>query len=103
MLDLKLLTTFREVAVRRSFSDAATALSFTQPAISQHVARLEAMVGTDERIKLVAQDLVDHVEKRFGAMEGKAMIVTMSRDIAARLYAEIRQLRPAWHDDDDNE
>jgi DNA-binding transcriptional LysR family regulator len=46
MLDLKLLTTFREVAVRRSFSDAATALSFTQPAISQHVARLEDALGT---------------------------------------------------------
>jgi DNA-binding transcriptional LysR family regulator len=46
MLDLKLLTTFREVAVRRSFSDAAAALSFTQPAISQHVARLEDALGT---------------------------------------------------------
>ena len=36
-------------------------------------------------------------------MEGKAMVVTMSRDIAARLYEEIRKLRPAWHDDDDDE
>lgn len=41
MLDLKLLTTFREVAVRRSFSDAASALDFTQPAVSQHIGRLE--------------------------------------------------------------
>ena len=41
MLDLKLLTTFREVAVRGSFSDAATALDFTQPAVSQHISRLE--------------------------------------------------------------
>jgi DNA-binding transcriptional LysR family regulator len=46
MLDLKLLTTFREVAVRRSFSEAAAALSFTQPAISQHIARLEDSLGT---------------------------------------------------------
>ena len=45
MLDLKLLTTFREVAVRGSFSDAATALDFTQPAVSQHIARLESALG----------------------------------------------------------
>lgn len=46
MLDLKLLTTFREVAVRRSFSEAAVALSFTQPAVSQHISRLEESLGT---------------------------------------------------------
>jgi DNA-binding transcriptional LysR family regulator len=45
MLDLKLLTTFREVAVRGSFSDAAVALDFTQPAVSQHISRLEAAIG----------------------------------------------------------
>src|ERR1700754_250389 len=45
MLDLKLLTTFREVAVRGSFSDAAVALDFTQPAVSQHISRLEASLG----------------------------------------------------------
>ena len=45
MLDLKLLTTFREVAVRGSFSDAAAALDFTQPAVSQHISRLEATLG----------------------------------------------------------
>jgi DNA-binding transcriptional LysR family regulator len=52
MLDLKLLTTFREVALRRSFSDAATALGYTQPAVSQHVARLETAVG----VKLLERD-----------------------------------------------
>jgi DNA-binding transcriptional LysR family regulator len=46
MLDLKLLTTFREVAVRGSFSEAAAALDFTQPAVSQHISRLEAALGT---------------------------------------------------------
>jgi DNA-binding transcriptional LysR family regulator len=46
MLDLKLLATFREVAVRGSFSDAAAALGYTQPAVSQHVARLERELGT---------------------------------------------------------
>src|SRR3954469_2400656 len=45
MLDLKLLTTFREVAVRGSFSDAAAALDFTQPAVSQHISRLETALG----------------------------------------------------------
>jgi DNA-binding transcriptional LysR family regulator len=52
MLDLKLLTTFREVALRRSFSDAATNLGYTQPAVSQHVARLEAAVG----VRLLERD-----------------------------------------------
>jgi DNA-binding transcriptional LysR family regulator len=52
MLDLKLLTTFREVALRRSFSDAAAALGYTQPAVSQHVARLEAAVG----VRLLERD-----------------------------------------------
>ena len=46
MLDLKLLTTFREVAVRGSFSEAAAALDFTQPAVSQHIGRLEQALGT---------------------------------------------------------
>jgi DNA-binding transcriptional LysR family regulator len=52
MLDLKLLTTFREVALRRSFSDAATNLGYTQPAVSQHVSRLEAAVG----VRLLERD-----------------------------------------------
>ncbi|HEY6253739.1 MAG TPA: type I restriction endonuclease subunit R, partial [Candidatus Angelobacter sp.] len=65
-------------------------------------ARLEAMVGTENRINLVAQDLVDHVEKRFSAMEGKAMIVCMSRRICADLYQQIVKLRPSWHQDDDD-
>jgi DNA-binding transcriptional LysR family regulator len=52
MLDLKLLTTFREVALRRSFSDAAVTLGYTQPAVSQHVSRLEAAVG----VRLLERD-----------------------------------------------
>ncbi|HET6843921.1 MAG TPA: type I restriction endonuclease subunit R [Candidatus Angelobacter sp.] len=65
-------------------------------------ARLEAMVGADKRIALVAQDLVDHVEKRFDAMQGKAMVVAMSRRICAELYEQIVKLRPGWHHDDDD-
>ena len=48
------------------------------------------------------QFIVEHWEKRRAAMEGKAMIVTMSRDIAARLYEAIKALRPGWHEPDDD-
>ena len=63
--------------------------------------RLESLVGAPERIERLAAFIVEHWEKRRAAMEGKAMVVTMSRDIAARLYETIRALRPAWHDADD--
>ena len=61
----------------------------------------ESLVGAQERIERLAAFIVDHWEKRRAAMEGKAMVVTMSRDIAARLYEAIRALRPDWHDSDD--
>ena len=63
--------------------------------------RLESLVGAQERIERLAAFIVEHWEKRRAAMEGKAMVVTMSRDIAARLYEAIRALRPEWHDADD--
>jgi type I restriction enzyme R subunit len=63
---------------------------------------LEAVVGAPERVGRVAAFIVEHWEKRRAAMEGKAMVVTMSRDIAARLYEAIRALRPDWHDPDDD-
>ena len=62
---------------------------------------LESLVGAQERIERLATFIVEHWEKRRAAMEGKAMVVTMSRDIAARLYEAIRTLRPDWHDADD--
>ena len=65
-------------------------------------AALEAMVGTEKRIGLVAQDIVDHFEKRLGAMDGKAMIVCMSRRICVEMYEAIRRLRPQWHSEDDS-
>ncbi len=64
-------------------------------------ARLEAMVGTEKRIGLVAQDLVDHFEKRLDVIEGKALIVCMSRRICVDLYDAIMKLRPNWHHNDD--
>ena len=63
-------------------------------------ARLEAMVGSDKRIKLIAKDVVNHFEARRDAMEGKGMFVSMSRRIAVELYDEIIKLRPQWHSDD---
>ena len=64
---------------------------------------LESLVGAQERIERLAAFIVEHWEKRRAAMEGKAMVVTMSRDIAARLYEEICTLRPDWHDVDDEQ
>ena len=65
-------------------------------------ARLEAMVGSEKRIALVARDLVDHFENRQSALDGKGMIVAMSRRIAIELYNEIIKLRPEWHSDDES-
>lgn len=62
--------------------------------------RLEAIIGNPKRLKTLAQDIVTHFERRQEAFEGKGMIVTMSRRIAAELYATIIALRPQWHDDD---
>ena len=61
---------------------------------------LEKLVGAKERIEEIAADLVAHFETRNATMPGKAMIVGMSRDICARLYAAIVALRPDWHDAD---
>ena len=62
-------------------------------------AQLEAIVGAEKRVDLVAQDLVEHFEHRLEAMDGKAMIVAMSRRICVELYNAIVALRPAWRDD----
>jgi type I restriction enzyme R subunit len=64
--------------------------------------QLEALIGSADRIKHVAKDIVSHFELRNGpgGFDGKGMIVTMSRRIAAELYREIIKLRPEWHDDD---
>lgn len=59
-------------------------------------AQLEAVVGSEKRLTLIAKDIVEHYEKRFEAMDGKAMIVCMSRRICVELYREIAKLRPAW-------
>ncbi|WP_428564425.1 MAG: type I restriction endonuclease subunit R [Solidesulfovibrio sp. DCME] len=73
-----------------------------QEALKRKWATVEALVGADKRLKLVARDLVRHFEDRVAAMDGKAMVVCMSRRICVALYNEIRTLRPEWHSDDDN-
>ena len=64
-------------------------------------AQLEAVVGAEKRVKQIAEDIVDHFEQRLEALEGKAMIVCMSRRICIDLFRELARLRPEWHDDDD--
>ena len=62
--------------------------------------RLEALIGSEGRLKRVAQDIITHFELRQEVFEGKGLIVAMSRRIAADLYEEIIKIRPEWHSDD---
>ena len=64
-------------------------------------AQLEAVVGAENRVKQIAQDIVDHFEQRLEALDGKAMVVCMSRRICVDLYKGLVRLRPDWHDEDD--
>ena len=64
-------------------------------------ARMEKIVGSPERIKRIAKDIVEHFEERIKVVEGKAMIVAMSRRICVELYNEIISLRPTWYNSDD--
>ena len=63
---------------------------------------VEALVGSDKRLALVAKDMVAHFDDRVAALDGKAMVVCMSRRICVMLYDEIVKLRPDWHSTDDN-
>ncbi len=65
-------------------------------------AQLEAIVGAEKRVALVARDIVDHFERRREAMDGKAMVVCMSRRICIDIYRELVRRRPEWRDDDDS-
>ncbi len=77
----------------------------TRPApkrTKQKWSTVETLVGSPKRLALVAADLVQHFEDRVAALDGKAMVVCMSRRICVALYDEIVKLRPDWHSDDDN-
>ena len=71
-------------------------------ALKSKWAALEAVVGTEKRITLIAQDIVDHYEQRQTGIDGKAMIVCMSRRICVELYNAIVKIRPDWHADEDD-
>ena len=66
-------------------------------------AAVERLVGSDKRLALVAQDLVTHFEERVAALDGKAMVVCMSREICVDLYKAITKLRSDWHSEDDTQ
>ena len=65
-------------------------------------AQLEALVGAEKRLKLVAGDIVTHFEQRLEALDGKAMVVCMSRRICVDLYGELVRLRSDWHKENDD-
>ena len=66
-------------------------------------AQLEAIVGSGKRLRMVARDIVEHFAERDGAIEGKAMLVCMSRRICVDLYRELTALRPDWHSNEDGQ
>ncbi|MDE0103889.1 MAG: DUF3387 domain-containing protein, partial [Bryobacterales bacterium] len=66
-------------------------------------AQLEAVAGAPHRLELIAKDIVSHLDRRLEALDGKAMIVCMSRRICIDLYRELVRLRPQWHEEDDTE
>lgn len=74
-------------------------LSQTQQAKAKWT-QLEALIGSEKRLKNIAQDIVYHFEQRQEVSEGKGMIVSMSRRIAVKLYEEIIKIKPEWHSDD---
>jgi type I restriction enzyme R subunit len=80
-----------------SFED----LSTTQQAKAKQT-RIEAIIGSTQRLTTIANDIITHFEIRQTANRGKGMIVTLSRQVAADLYEQIIKLRPEWHSDDLN-
>ena len=64
-------------------------------------AQLEAVVGADNRVRQIAEDILEHFDARLEQMDGKAMVVCMSRRICVELYSELVKLRPEWEDNDD--
>jgi len=75
----------------------------TRAQLRRRWSRLEAVVGAERRLALIAQDILQHWEQRSAAIEGKAMIVGMSRQVCVDLYRHIIELQPDWHHEDDGE
>ena len=84
------------------FDEATEALAEDQAsATARKWARVEALVGADRRLDTVVQDILTHFDARREAIDGKAMIVCMSRRICAEVYDRIIAARPDWHGDTD--
>jgi len=73
-----------------------------QQKLKSRWARLERIVGNEHRLSLIAEDIVQHFEARNAILDGKGMIVCMSRRICVDLYDQIIKIRPEWHSDDDD-
>jgi len=71
-----------------------------QEKIKSKWATLEKLVGSKQRLQAIAKDIVEHFENRLEVIDGKGMIVAISREVAVDLYNEIVKLRPSWHSDD---
>jgi type I restriction enzyme R subunit len=88
--------------IDKDFEDVTEGEELTvQEKLKSKWAQLEAVVGSKNRVGMIARDLVDHFEKRLSALEGKGMIVCMSRRICVDLYNEIIKLKPEWHSEED--
>ena len=74
-----------------------------QEKLKSKYSTLEELVAHPKRIGLIAEDMLDHFDKRTEALEGKAMVVCISRDAAVKVYEAVTELRPEWHSDRDEE
>ena len=74
-----------------------------QDSLKHKWAQVEALVGAEDRLRQVAEDIVAHFEERLEAMDGKALVVCMSRRICVDLHRELTRLRPGWEDPDDHQ
>ncbi|UWQ85029.1 type I restriction endonuclease subunit R [Leisingera caerulea] len=84
------------------FDEATEAMEESEAAaIARKWSRVEALVGADKRLDTVVEDVLEHFDARLAAMDGKAMIVCMSRRICVEVYNRIVELRPDWHGDTD--
>lgn len=97
-----------EPALRdRLDEDVEDVIDTEEETVRRHVnskwARIEALVGTENRLRDIAKDLLQHFENRVAAMPGKALVVCMSRRICVDLYDQIVSLRPDWHAEKDTE
>src|SRR5262249_24079830 len=95
-------TRMRDPSIDADIADLTEEEALTeQERLKRKWASVEALVGTDKRLDLIADHLVKHFEARIAALDGKGMIVCRGRRMCVALYDAIVKLRPEWHSDDD--